>query len=122
MSSVGKHGMKTKLVAIIVVSAALLAMAIILLRSEQADNIPITLAPPDLSDHPIYSNYVFGETDNIIDVGIQPLEGVHVIVVGKIMQPSSCHSRICSTHHSSREYEAEEWRRLPQLTISCQLA
>lgn len=74
MLSVRKHGMKIKLVAIIVVPAALLAMAIILLRSEQADNIPITLAPPDLSDHPIYSNYVFGETDNIIDVGIQPLD------------------------------------------------
>lgn len=28
---------------------------------------------PDLSNHPIYSKYKFGEKDNVIDVGMQPL-------------------------------------------------
>lgn len=35
-------------------------------------NLPTTLKP-DLSLHPIYSNYDFGHQDNIIDIGIQPL-------------------------------------------------
>lgn len=35
-------------------------------------NLP-TASEPDLSLHPIYSNYDFGHQDNIIDIGIQPL-------------------------------------------------
>ena len=34
--------------------------------------LPTTLEP-DLSLHPIYSTYDFGEDDNVVDIGIQPL-------------------------------------------------
>lgn len=74
MFSVGKYGMKTKLAAIVMVSVALLGIAIMFLRTEKMNNTPTALAPLDLSDHPIYKDYVFGETDNIVNMGIQPLE------------------------------------------------
>ncbi len=32
-----------------------------------------TPSEPDLTDHPFYKNYVFGEVDSVIDFGIQPL-------------------------------------------------
>lgn len=32
-----------------------------------------TPEPPDYSNHPIYGKYEFGDTDNTIDIGVQPL-------------------------------------------------
>lgn len=42
-------------------------------RTGKIETVP-DVSPPDMSDHHIYSKYEFGKTDNIIDIGIQPLE------------------------------------------------
>ncbi len=44
-----------------------------------------TVSAPDLSNHPIYSSYDFGQDDNIIDFGIQPL-GVPIGVLSEAMK------------------------------------
>lgn len=73
MSSIRKHRMKTKLAAIILVATAILVIAIMLLRTGKSGDVPTVSTPADLSSHPIYSEYEFGETDKIIDLGMQPL-------------------------------------------------
>ena len=60
------------------VTIALLTLAVIFFggacSSGAGDdaNLPTT-SEPDLSLHPIYSTYDFGEDDNVVDIGIQPL-------------------------------------------------
>ncbi len=38
----------------------------------------------DLSNHPVYSKYPFGQKDNIVDIGIQPI-GVPIGVTGELI-------------------------------------
>ena len=49
-----------------------------------AEATPIP-AVPDLSDHPIYMNYEFGQDDSVIDLGTQPL-WVPTCLISEVMQ------------------------------------
>ena len=49
-----------------------------------AEATPIP-AVPDLSDHPIYRNYEFGQDDSVIDLGTQPL-WVPTCLISEVMQ------------------------------------
>lgn len=51
----------------------LLIVIIFSTACKQNKNILSVVSSPDLSDHPLYSNYNFGEDESIIDIGIQPL-------------------------------------------------
>ena len=46
--------------------------------------LPVTSAP-ELSKHPIYSNYEFGEDESVIDIGTQPI-GVSPGIIGEILE------------------------------------
>lgn len=59
---------------------ALLVAALVLVLSgyqmglfERPAQSPTAANPPDLSNHPIYRGYQFGQQDNVIDLGTQPL-------------------------------------------------
>lgn len=75
--------MKTKLVCAFSIAVAILLVAIVILRTGKVKDLP-TVSAPDLSNHPIYSNYDFGE-DNVIGFGIQPLV-VPVGVLSEVMR------------------------------------
>ena len=68
--------MSQKLKVVVVVGVCLLALVAVFyspnLDMAEPKRASITIVH-DLSEHPIYSKYVFGETDNVIDFGIQPL-------------------------------------------------
>lgn len=71
---VGLHnvGAKTALTGAILIIAATLLVTVVFPGLREED-LPSTASTPDLSSHPIYSNYQFGQDANVIDVGIQPL-------------------------------------------------
>ncbi|MCK5199410.1 MAG: hypothetical protein KAR21_13720, partial [Spirochaetales bacterium] len=49
-------------------------------------NTDLSVTPVhDLSNHPIYSNYKFGEDDSVIDIGTQPI-GVSPGIIGEILE------------------------------------
>ena len=52
-------------------------------KSEIDTGLSSTSAP-DLSNHPVYSNYYFGEDDSVIDIGTQPI-GVSPGIIGEIL-------------------------------------
>ena len=65
--------LRYKLVGVLLVAVVVLLITIVRFRTGKIETVSDVL-PPDMSDHPIYSKYEFGETANIIDIGIQPLE------------------------------------------------
>lgn len=79
----GIKGIRIKpgLVGILLVAAVILLVIIVHLRT---GNIK-PASPLDLSDHPVYSKYTFGESDNVIDVGTQPL-GLTVNIITEVMK------------------------------------
>ncbi len=64
--------MKTKLNSAFLIAGVFLLIIAVFLGTGQVKDPPI-VSTPDLSNHPIYSEYDFGQEDNVIDVGIQPL-------------------------------------------------
>lgn len=51
----------------------------------QESQQPITFQEHDLSDHPLYSNYVFGDSSDVIDVGMQPM-WLPTSIITEVMQ------------------------------------
>ena len=70
--------------ALLGVVLVILIIIIVLFRMDKIETPPV-VSPPDLSDHPIYSKYEFGETDKIIDLGIQPLS-LTISVIAEAMK------------------------------------
>jgi len=72
------------------ISITLLALVAVLFggacssKNESDANLPATSAP-DLSNHPIYSNYDFGKDKSVIDIGTQPI-GVSPGIIGEILK------------------------------------
>ena len=57
------------------IKSTVVVLLIIIVRFRTGKTETVSdISPPDMSHHPIYSKYEFGKTDNIIDIGIQPLE------------------------------------------------
>lgn len=50
----------------------------------ESDAVQAVQSAPDLSNHPIYSKYKFGEDDSVIDIGTQPI-GVSPGIIGEIL-------------------------------------
>lgn len=90
MSETEKHKVRNRLVGVFMIVVLALLIIIVLFRTGQF-HFPTSspsrpLAPSlDLSDHPIYSKYDFGSTDNVIDFGIQPM-GVPIGVILEVMR------------------------------------
>lgn len=64
-----------KLVSVLLVAVVVVVLLIIIVRFRTGKIETVSgISSPDMSDHPIYSKYEFGEAANIIDIGIQPLE------------------------------------------------
>lgn len=57
------------LLAVVVVVLLILIISI----SRWMDNEPPIISEPDFSNHPIYSQYNFGQKDRVVDIGIQPI-------------------------------------------------
>lgn len=76
--------MRTKLIAIFLAAVVILLITIAFLKTRKIEDVQI-ISAPDLSHHPIYSKYDFGEIDNVIDFGIQPL-AVRVGVISEAMR------------------------------------
>lgn len=78
---------KSKLAGALLVAVVILLIVISLLRTRKIDTVPgvPTASPADLSDHPIYSKYPFGQTDNVIDMGMQPL-GLTSSIISEAMK------------------------------------
>lgn len=55
--------------------------------SSNSGSDPDPTAPPasDLANHPIYSEYNFGQTENVIDIGTQPV-GVSPGIIGEVLE------------------------------------
>lgn len=53
--------------------AVSLVLAILTAGCEEGPGPGPADSPRDPADHPLYSEYVFGESDEVIDIGIQPL-------------------------------------------------
>lgn len=64
-----------RIIASVLVGFLILVLAYVLLVewNNRESQQPITFQEPDLSDHPLYRDYKFGDSENVIDVGIQPL-------------------------------------------------
>ena len=65
--------MKPVLVGMFLMPVAILLIIVAFLGTEKTEDTDI-VSSLDPSDHPVYSKYEFGEGDNVIDFGIQPLE------------------------------------------------
>lgn len=65
---------QTRIVARFSVAAlVLLLLAYAVGLFDRSDSSFLTRSPPDLTGHPVYSSYQFGNEDKILDIGTQPL-------------------------------------------------
>jgi len=78
---------KTAIQLIRIILLVLAAVTVVIACSsitESGADLPAT-SPPDLSNHPIYSGYDFGEDESVIDIGTQPI-GVSPGIIGEILE------------------------------------
>lgn len=64
--------MKAKIIGALFLTGVILLSSITLLIAGKAKESPI-VQTPDLSNHPIYSNYKFSKEKNVINIGVQPI-------------------------------------------------
>lgn len=80
--------MSRKMKVLLVVGGCLLAfVAVVYFRGWDGGEVKRDSISPveDLSKHPIYGKYAFGEADNVIDVGMQPL-GLTISLISEAMK------------------------------------
>ncbi len=66
-------------------SATLVLMSVVVSACHvEPENTP-PAAAPDLSEHPIYSKYDFGSSEDVIDIGIQPI-WVPTCIISEVMR------------------------------------
>lgn len=76
--------MKSRLIFISIIAGIAVVILILFRPSSEQEKQPL-IYEPDLSDHPVYNKYVFGQDETIIDFGIQPL-WIPTSIIAEVMK------------------------------------